>query len=275
MNLRKIKLTDRHLWSCFGGILGFIGTLFSIFSIAVDIPPKEKPIVIVCLVVFLVLVYFVIWVVMNRKREISLKINGTTVKILCGDIFEQKDIKVIAFNEYFDTSLGPVITEDTLNGQFIKRIVNVDGIDNLDARIASDETLASYKTDINENRQHGKKQKYKLGSIYRYNGDFLLTAFTKFDEADNAFLYLPDYLTFLTNFWTELNKLYNGKDVCITIFGSGITRFRGVNKPSNQTLLELIIWSFRSMGITFSSQIKIVLYGNIVDEIDFYKLKEF
>jgi hypothetical protein len=219
------------------------------------------------------MIYIILWLWMNNKRSVTLKMGNTAVLIKQGDIFSEEGYKVIAFNEYFDTELGDIVSEETLNGKFIKEYVK--NTEELDKKIEEDEHLVNRKTNINTNRTSGKKQKYKLGSIYKNSDDFLLTTFTKFNNDNNAFVTTLDYMEFMLNFWHELDKLYNGKKVAITIFGSGITRFQDGYNPLKQELLELILWSFRMSRLKLSSQLSIVIPSPVCKEINFYKLKEF
>jgi hypothetical protein len=210
---------------------------------------------------------------MNNAKSISLKIGKTNVLIKQGDIFTQNGYKVIAFNEYFDTDVGSIISDTSLNGIFIEKYVK--NVSQLNKNIEDDTRLAEKKRSIDTNRTSGNKQRYALGSIYKHSDDFLLTAFAKFDSDNRVRITVPEYMEFLMNFWQELDKLYNGKNVAITIFGSGITRFSNGSEPSNQELLELLLLSFKMSGLKLTSQLRIIIPSQKCDEINFYRLKEF
>lgn len=50
------------------------------------------------------------------KRGVSLSIRGMTIHIKQGDLFKQNGWKVIAFNEFFDTTVDDIIiAHNTLN----------------------------------------------------------------------------------------------------------------------------------------------------------------
>jgi hypothetical protein len=272
LNILKVDFFDRRLLSRFFLVLSVIGTIFSIFSIFLDIPSSCKKTAGCVIFVVLLIVYFFLWLWMNNKKAMSLKIGNTTVSITSGDIFAQEGFKVIAFNEYFDTIVGDIVSENTLNGIFIKK--NVSDFANLDKQIASDDHLMHRRTDINNTRKAGNKQKYKLGSIFKYSNDYLLAAFAKFNEDNEANIAIPDYMHFLLDFWHEISVFYNSRLVSITIFGSGITRFVDRYNPSNQELLELILWSFRVSGVKLISGLQIIIPVEKCAGIDFYRLKE-
>lgn len=60
----------------------------------------------------------------------------------------------------------------------------------------------NYKLDYNYFRSNGKKQKYKLGSIFEYKYDkskekiYFITAMTKFDNNNRAMLSFKEFINF-------------------------------------------------------------------------------
>ncbi|WP_042167661.1 macro domain-containing protein, partial [Paenibacillus gorillae] len=177
------------------------------------------------------------------------------------------------FNEYFDTIVdNKIISEKTLNGLYIKE--EVTDLTELDNQIEKNEELKEKIVDKNEARVRGKKNKYKLGSIVQ-NGEFLLTAFSRFDNDNRAFLYMNDYINFLLNFWNEIDIVYAGKSVSLPLMGSGVTRFKEFNNITDQELLELLLWSFKISRIkfTYPSKVTIVIHDSRKDKINFFKLK--
>jgi hypothetical protein len=140
--------------------------------------------------------------------------------------------------------------------------------------VRDNEHLKKLRIVVNSNRNKGNKQKYKIGSIFKFSADFLLTAFAMVDDENRVYLTKFDYFSFLLSFWKEIDIIYNGKDIAITVFGSGITRFSDGYSPSIQELLEFILWSFKFSGIKLMTCLKVIIPLDKCDEIDFYKLKE-
>ena len=85
-----------------------------------------------------------------------------------------------------------------------------------------------------------------------------------------------DFIEFLMNFWTEIDRLYNNRSIAIPLLGSGITRFEGYELISDQELLEIIIWSYKISRIKFAypATINFVLDERKKDKINLYKIKE-
>ncbi|WP_234123366.1 macro domain-containing protein [Clostridium hydrogenum] len=268
-----MKLFDRALIKEYFAVLSFISIIFSFISIFINIPDNYKLGTSVCLILSFIIIYIVLWVKANSLNKVRLKINNSVVNVKIGDIFNESDFKVIAFNEYFDTLVdNKVISEKTLNGIYINKLV--DNLEMLDKSIDIDEHCNEKIVEINNSRKSGKKKKYRLGTIFQYN-DYLLTAFSKFDKDNRAYLYMSDYINFLINFWNEVDIIYAGRSISIPLLGSGITRFKEYNMISEQELLELLIWSFKVSKIkfTYPSQVVIVIHESIKDKINFFKLK--
>lgn len=122
----------------------------------------------------------------------------------------------------------------------------------------------------NKDRPIGKKIKYRLGTICAID-DYLLTALTRFDADNRAYLEIHDYINCLLNFWNEIDRIYAGKTVALPILGSGITRFKGYENISDQELLELIILMFKVSRVkfTYPSKVKIIVYKEKVIRLIF------
>ena len=215
------------------------------------------------------------WLKANKLSKVSLNINGSDLDVKVGDIFEEDGFKVIAFNEYFDTQVDDIIiAESTLNGIFIKKKLGVT-LSEFDDYIEKELDSLDLVLEVNENRKMGKKKKYPLGTICKYN-EYFLTALTKFDDKNKAEILLKDYVNFLMNFWNEVDRLYAGKSVAVPLLGSGQTRIKDKIDISDQELLEILIWSFKISRIKFNypAKVSIIIHSSKKDKINFFKLKE-
>ena len=270
----KVKFYDKKLLQNYLVVLSAISLLSSFVFIAVEIPNDYKISVGIGIALILLIIYIIKWIIANFQDKTTLSINNSTMIVKTGDIFEEDGLKVIAFNEYFDTQVdNKIVAENTLNGIYIKsKVNNVNELDNL---IETDVNLHTKIIQNNDSRTNGKKKKYELGTIFQ-NNDYLLTAFTKFDNDNKAYLNMCDYINFLLKFWNEIDIIYAGRSVSIPLLGSGITRFKEYNTISEQELLELLIWSFKISKIKFiyPSKVSIIIHESKKDKINFFKLKE-
>nr|WP_225591140.1 macro domain-containing protein [Pseudoxanthomonas sp. PXM03] len=214
-------------------------------------------------------IHLVIWIQANRLREISIDVEGSTVSIKTGDIFKQRGLKAIAFNEYFDTQVDNVlISEESLNGKLITSKLK-EPPETLDAHIENYKFDDGDVLETNVTRTSGKTTRYRLGTICVYN-DFLLAAFARFDDNNQASLTMPEYLEFLINFWDRVNRVYAQKNVSTTIFGSGITRIKGHKLINEEDLLKIMLWTFRisEMRFKYPAKLTIVIHEDKIGQIN-------
>lgn len=272
----KVNFFDSRLLELFYKILSVISVITSLLFIFIDIPMQLKLFIGLVVLVLLIFLYCTLWWFSNKKTHINLNIEGSPVEIKFGDIFKEEGLKVIAFNEYFDTLVdNKVIAENTLNGFFIKNFI--ENVSLFDEQIYNDLHLQEKVIGTNENRLLGKKTKYKLGSIFKYESQYLLTAFSRFDDKNRAHLSMQDYISCLLEFWNEIDIIYAGRTIVIPLLGSGITRFRGYENVSEQELLELILWSFKVSRIRFRypSKVSIVVGYDKRDKVSLFQLANF
>ena len=271
----KVKPFDKYLLRQSCGVLSIIGVIATILLLFEDGQCGFKMIVGVSSISVFFACYFFLLVYANLKTKATLRINSSTIEIKTGDIFAEDGLKVINFNEYFDTVVDDVlISNKTLNGMFINEYIT--DIDKFDEHISKNHQLLQNIHDENMNRAVGKKTRYKLGSVCLYN-DFILTAFSRFDADNRAYLFIRDYIRFLLKFWDELDIVYSGRNIVIPVFGSGLTRFKGNEHITDQELLEIILWSFKVSSFTIKSQAKliIVIGEKNLPNVNLYRLKHF
>lgn len=272
--MAKVKLFDKRVVSRFLQITSVASGTLSLVVIFVDIPAGLKLWAGLAFLAMLALIYVATWQWSNNLNGIDINVEGSDVSIKTGNIFQQSGLKAIAFNEYFDTQVdNNIIGESSLNGVFIQKHLGVPASE-LDRHIEGYAFDDSEILGENETRKSGKKKKYQIGTICLY-GDYLLTAFSKFDENNKASLTMPEYLEFLINFWDKVNNVYAQKSVSTTIFGSGITRIKGHKEISDEDLLKIMLWTFRisEMRFKYPARLTIVIHPGKIDQINLLDIK--
>lgn len=269
----KVKLFNKLLWKDFFMFLSVISVVSSLLFLFFEIPPENKLCFFIIFSFCLIVIFLIRWYRANRLNKIALKINNSIVKIEVGDIFKEEGFKIIAFNDFFDTQVDDtIIAKTTLNSKYITRFYPQ--ISDLDAIISSDTHSVDYIL-CEKKRKIGKTKQYKLGTIIK-NDEYFLLAFTHFDQDNRAFLNIEDYIVCLMNMWNECDILYGGNSVVLPLLGSGITRLKGCENITDQELLEIIIWTFKTRPIKFQypSYVKIVLSNESMSEINLYEIKK-
>ena len=267
--MAKVRFMDKRLLEKFSKFISAIATALTLILIFVEIPQQCKIYAGALFICSLFIIYTYIWYKSENLECVNLEIEGSSVVVKSGDIFEQPGLKAIAFNEYFDTKVDNIIiSENSLNGIFIKKFFPNDTtiidshIENY--RFDPDEVL-----EINNEREDGKLQKYRIGTICVYN-DFLLAAFTKFDSHNRAWLTMPEYLDFLITFWDRVNRIYAQQSVSVPVFGSGITRIKEHRNIGDEDLLKIMLWTFRISETRFKypAKLTIVIHKEKIKKIN-------
>lgn len=272
--MAKVKFFDKRLRKKFLEITSVISVSLSLFALFVNIPSDHKSLYGWIFLALLFGIYLTLWIWSNSLNSIDIKIEDSKVTIKTGDIFEQPGLKAIAFNEYFDTQVDNVIIgEGSLNGIFIKKYLNAP-VSELDRHIENYAFDRSELLGKNDDRKQGKKLQYQIGTVCVYK-DYLLTAFSKFDENNKALLTMPEYLEFLITFWDKVNNIYAQQSVSTTIFGSGITRIKGHKNISDEDLLKIMLWTFRisEMRFKYPAKLTIVIHKDKIDQINLLDIK--
>lgn len=270
----KVDFFDRRVIENFLKITSGISAALSLFVLFVDIPAGCKIIYGWIFIGLLILIYLAIWVWSNSLNKIDIKIEGSDVTIKVGDIFLELGLKAIAFNEYFDTQVdNKIIAEGSLNGIFIKKHLGAP-VSDLDHHIDNYSFDSSEILEKNTDRRLGRQVRHQIGTICMYK-DFLLTAFSKFDDENKAVLTMPEYLEFLINFWDKVNNVYAQQSISTPIFGSGITRIKGHKNISDEDLLKIMLWTFRisEMRFKYPARLTIVIHKNKIDKINLLDIK--
>ena len=272
---RKVTFFDNNLvknfWAHLSGLLTIFGGVVLFID---DTPLKERWIFPVVLILVLIVWYVFLWWRASNLKDIDLNIESTTISIVTGDLFKQDGLKAIPFNEYFDTQVDDeVISKASLNGIFIKDILSGE-VEQLDSHILSYKFREENILEKNTTRIAGKNQKYQIGTVCLYE-DYLLTAFSKFNDKNQAYLTMPEYLEFLIKFWDEINVVYAQRSVSVPIFGSGITRIKEHKNITDEELLKIMLWTFRISETRFKypAKLNIVIHKDKIDKINLFEIK--
>ena len=270
----KVKLTDRIVIRDFLKKVSIISAFFTITFIFVDIPAQYKTYAGLSVALFFLCLYLGLWGWYNKLKKVNLFIEGSRVAVFTGDIFEQSGLKAIPFNEYFDTKVDDkIISKKSLNGIYIEKYSNK-------SLVELDDLIDNYQFDEedlidSDVERLGKSKKYRPGTVCIMD-DYLLVAFSKFDNQNKAYLTMPEYLGFLINFWDNVNRVYSQKDVSVPIFGSGITRIKEHKNISDESLLKIMLWTFRisEMRFKYPAKLSIIIHEDKIDSINLLDIKE-
>lgn len=248
--------------STIASILGF--SLKDLFETH-EIIKSFLTLIIAFLIIFIIILLMLL--VSNHKGFTTI-INGKEITIRNDNIFTAQGLKVIPFNERFDTKVDDiVISHDSLNGIMIdKYVTDVDDLNNV-IKIA-----ASEKVELSPIKKKNLLI-YPLGRIIKYH-DFLMLAMSHFDNQNQAYINANEYESMLTNMWSEIRRVYAGKKIIIPLIGSGITTMTGIKEKNNTMLLKCMLCTLKRSRFQPKNGITIVLTDETINNINMVKIKE-
>ena len=273
----KFRKWDRLLFRSFSNILSsIVGAVAFVFLFWAPTTCLQRCWA-VGIVAFIILSAFAWhWLRVSNRKTAIINVGRMKVFVGVGDIWKAEGLKVIAWNEFFDTQVDDkIIARRSLHGRYITNYES--DINALDDDISRDSRLLSKIAEEGVRRPlGGKTTRYKLGTIFA-RGDYLMLAFTKFDSDNRAYLTLAAYVDCLASFWKELNIIYSMRSITIPLMGSGITRFvdsAGQSIPE-QSLLRMMLWTLWQSNCKFAApcKISIVLTEDALDKIDLLALE--
>ncbi len=200
-------------------------------------------------------------------KSITININNTPITIKQGDLFSSNDWKVIPFNEYFDTQVDDiVIAHNSLNGILIDH--HIDNLQDLQFTLNNPPNVQKLPHKIK-----GGRICHPLGRIIKY-GEFMILAFTHFDNNNQATLTHNQYESCLRTMWNEISRTYANKPVSLPLLGGGITRFENPSIKTETQLLKCLLCTFRTSNATINQPITIYLTQDAIRNIDLYSIKK-
>jgi hypothetical protein len=201
------------------------------------------------------------------RKGVTVNVNGISVHIRQGELFDANGWKVIPFNEYFDTTVDDkIISHTSLNGILIDN--HVSDIEQLREAIEQDDENS---TKANRFTRDGRFV-YPLGRVIAYQ-DYLLLSLTHFNDQNMSHLSKIQYEQCLMTMWHEISRTYAGKPVYLPLLGSGITRFDDVPNKSNFDLLKCMLCTLKASSENISVPITILLTSDIMQKINIYEAK--
>ena len=265
LNARK-----RHSISAAASIFAFLSALVGIAGVSLDSMYSSTPwyVRLLAICILFILVTVAIYYMLGKlfKDNIKLQVRGIPITIKSGDIFTQKGLKIIPFNEHYDTLLdGKTITRNTLNGIFLEKYAgDIQALNQVIERDAQEHSIP---------RNSDGKFCFELGHIILYE-DYLLLAFSKFDEQHRAHLSMPEYESCLFHMWTEVRRVYGNQPISLPLIGGGITSFDGVSQKEPQDLLRCILCTLRTSSTHINQAITILLNEENFEKIDMYEMRD-
>ena len=230
-----------------------------------------------CYVVLIILglVCAVIWNWPKACVKHRFRHNDVTVRIVKGDVLGAHGNVVIGFCDTFDTQIGRLIKDTSLQGQFQRQVFGGDSAA-LDARL--DELLEpSSRFAIHDpDKPVGKQLRFPLGTVLplHQGKQYFLAAYTKMGN-DLACAPTParHILATLFSLWDAVRQHGQNDPVAIPVIASDFAR----SGLSRTTLIKMIVLSFCTSQATspVAKELSIYVHPSDAEHVDFNGLKLF
>jgi hypothetical protein len=214
----------------------------------------------------LVIALFVALIWAFPKGSFSIQLfstNNSAVTIKVGDLFDGKGHLVIGINDVFDTEIGEIIKQNSVQGQFLTNIYqgNNERLDkDIDDKI-TEKNILPISADLSKYK--GKNKRYPIGTtIALGNGTqrYFLCAYSTMGSDLKAKSSINELWLSLNNIWKEVRLKGQGTKVSMPIVGSELARI----SADRNILIKLIIMSFvlHSKEEFICNELDIVIHKN-------------
>jgi hypothetical protein len=261
------------LFTAIGAFSVVLGLLFAIFP---SVLPHQR--VAVSIVVLVVSAAYALIGAWPRPVGQSFKSPKTAIRIVEGDLFEGKGNLVIGMTDTFDTEVPDIISERSVQGQFLKQVYS-DDRDALDDDLNG--ALARYST-VREfapgTRPRGKQTAYEVGTVATIRHDgmcYFCIAYTTMNERHEAQATVEGIWKGLNCLWEEVRAVSNGDPVSIGVIGGGQSRIEQEFPAQDSIRVIALSYMFASRHRKVNEGLNIVVRPQNVQDLDMLELQAF
>ncbi|WP_430593283.1 macro domain-containing protein [Humidisolicoccus flavus] len=210
-----------------------------------------------------------------RPVAVRYQAPATTIRLVCGDIFEQHESHlVIGVSDTFDTA-SPHISSESVQGQFLSRVYDHD-LNRLDADI--DEQLRSVDATGRILGKAGKSVQYPLGTTLTLRANarrYFLVAYTTMDTKSMASSTTDGVWNSLSALWRVIRAESNGKRVCIPMIGGGQSKLSPVLPAMDSVRFIALSFMLASRTSKVCDELVIVAPPALYDGLDHLEIQAF
>jgi hypothetical protein len=214
------------------------------------------------------------WRSWPRPIQQAYPLSNTEIRIVEGDLFEQSSSVVIGMCTTFDTAVPHVISERSVQAQFLTSVYHGD-VSALDDDLRA--ALAG-QTPIGRIEKEGKTERYPLGtvaSIRHQRRYFFCLAYTEMDERNEARGTVDGIWRSFDNLWREVRALSNGDPVAIPVVGGGQARVSHVLPAQDAVRLTALSFMLASRSERVCERLDIVVRKQDVGKLDMLEIRSF
>ena len=215
-----------------------------------------------------------LWRSWPKKRvEFPIPLSDSRFEIASGDLFASEAVAVVPVNEYFDGELGDHVSENSVHGQFILRILGGQTQSFFD--LTSKALKETEPAETGVSRRSGQYTRYEIGTVARLDvrdRRYLLAVLTHTDlDSLTASATVQDLWTCLEGVWKAIREHSNGGPAVMPLLGSGLSK---IGLPTAR-LIEIILISFayHTKRAKITNKVTLLLQPHLLSEVDLKTIK--
>ena len=253
-----ISLIKKFL-AVFGGITVVIKSLNTYFP---DFIPSSFEGILLHIGIALLISFIWAW----PKGTHSVKLyssNNCTLTIKVGDLFKEEGHLVIGINDVFDTEIGEIIKQYSVQGQFLEKIYqgNLQSLDRDIDNAISEKGLQPIIVDSTKIK--GKNKRFPLGTTITLGSGtkcYFLSAYSCMGSDLKAKSTIDNLWVSLSEIWGEVRLKGQGTKLSMPVVGSELARL----SADRNILIKLIALSFvlNSKEEFICEELKIIIHKN-------------
>jgi len=196
------------------------------------------------------------------------------IRIIEGDLFDQKQNLVVGFADTFDTVV-PIIAKTSVQGQFLDRVFGGD-VQRLDNALSGPLTGI---TPVESVVKQGKTLRYPLGTVAaiqegpRY---YFCVAYTKMSNQNVAQGTIDGIWRSLLNVWDSVRQNANGEPISIPVLGGGLARLAQILPAQDSIRFIILSFVFACRGgARVCERLDIVVRKEDVQNLDMPEIQAF
>ncbi|MFI6283759.1 macro domain-containing protein [Streptomyces sp. NPDC051018] len=263
-----------HTLAAFGLLSGLVQLVLQLFS-----PAFSEPLLVMTVIVALSAVWGAVQAFPPASAARSFGQPGTQVRVVVGDLFDQRGHLVVGFTDTFDTSVADdlVISRSSVQGQLLRHWYagNQEELDQ--ALTAALEPTAVESAESRADKPRGKLERYPVGTVAvlsRNGRKAFGLAYSRLGNNLVAESSAERIWVSLCRLWEAVYEHGHREPLALPVIGGALAR---VDTLSQENLLKMILLSFAaaSRDRVVTRELTVVVAPASLHEIDVLEIRHF
>jgi hypothetical protein len=209
-----------------------------------------------------------------KSIQQEFKSPNMTIRVVRGDLFDQPAHLVIGMCTTFDTAVPVIISETSVQGQFLQRVFKGD-VGELDRQL--NDALVDV-TPVGSIDKPGKQVQYAVGEVATLLGEgvcYFCVAYTEMNVKNEARGTVGGIFDSLESLWRAVSAHGNGKVVAIPVIGGGQARVAQILPAQDSIRLMILSFVFASRHERVCNGLDIVVRAEDYEKLDVLEIQAF